>query len=331
MPRIDSHSHICSDHPEVLAMLGRLDLACCNICVVSTARAKVWRQIQRDPYRDIARRHPGRFRWITSFDLPEGDDPGYVDRVIAEIDRDFAEGAIAVKVWKNIGMEVRTTDGAFMQIDHPLLRPILDHVARSGRPMLMHLGEPLACWQALDEASPHCGYYRNHPNWHMHGRTDHPDHATIMAAWDRVLDRHRDLRVIGAHLGSQEYDTAAIAQRMDRFPHYAVDTSARLADIAWQDATAVRSFLERYGDRVLFGIDHSYREQTGGNADQHRARFISEYQRSVAEADAYFQQRGPVTIGGKTVEGLGLAPDLIDRLFRSNAVAWYDLDPALAA
>lgn len=330
MPRIDAHAHICSDHPAVLDLLARLDLTCFNICVASEGND--WRGRQRDAYCDLARRHGERYRWITSFDLPDVNDPDYVDRVIADIDRDFADGAIAVKAWKNIGMAVRDAEGGFLQIDHPVLTPILDHVARSGRPMLMHLGEPLACWQALDPDNPHYGYYRNNPQWHMHGRDDHPSHGEIMAAWDRVLDRHRDLRVIGAHFGSQEYDVRAVAARMDRFPHYAVDTSARMADLAWQHPKAVTDFLTAYGDRVLFGIDHGFKDHPSDAslADAARARFLEEYEASVVEAEAYFERSGPVTVRERKVDGLGLDPSLIDRLFRANAIDWYQLQPTPA-
>lgn len=326
MRRIDSHAHICSDHPDMLQLLDQLDLSCISICVASGGELDTWRT-QREAYRTMAEREPSYYRWITTFDLPDFADPDYVDRVIAELDQDFAHGAVAVKAWKNIGMAVKTPDGDFMQIDHPLLTPVFEHLEREGRPVLMHLAEPLACWLPLDPESPHYGYYKSHPQWHMHGRDDHPSHQDIITAWDRMLERHRDLRVIGAHFGSQEYDVEVIAQRMDRFPNYAVDTSARLADIAWQDASRASDFLHRYQDRVLFGVDIGFIEPTDGatDADAARTRFIDRYRSEIEQADAYYGETGPVTVRGRTVPGLGLPETVRDKLYRQNAVRWYQL------
>jgi len=40
--------------------------------------------------------------------------------------------------------------------------------------------------------------------------------------------------VIGAHLGSPDHDVDEIAWRLDRYPSFSVDTSARTADLARQ-------------------------------------------------------------------------------------------------
>src|SRR5579862_3764851 len=121
MVRIDAHMHYMGDTPESRELLERLDLKMMNICVAEDAHG-VWRD-QAECYERLAREHPDRFAWCTSFDLPGFDDSGYTDRVIAGLERDFAHGAVACKIWKNFGMEVVKPSGEYILPDDPLLTP----------------------------------------------------------------------------------------------------------------------------------------------------------------------------------------------------------------
>ena len=69
-------------------------------------------------------RFPNRFAWCTSFTLPDFVNPAWRDQAIASLDTDFANGAIACKVWKNFGMELRKPDGSFAMPDDPIFDPI---------------------------------------------------------------------------------------------------------------------------------------------------------------------------------------------------------------
>ena len=149
MPIIDAHVHLSGDEPESLTLLQELDIKLLNVCVVLDP-GDGWRQ-QAGIWRSLAAEYPGHYAWCTSFNLPQTNDPGYVDNVIAALAGDFANGAVACKVWKNFGMDIRDASGAFMMVDDPLLEPIFSALEGHGKPLLMHIGEPLACWQSLEE------------------------------------------------------------------------------------------------------------------------------------------------------------------------------------
>jgi len=322
MPIIDAHMHLNGDHPDTLALLEARDLRLLNICVAE--HNDTWRTQERDPYHRLAREHPERYAWCTSFDLPTFE-PDYVERVIAGLDQDLADGAVACKVWKNIGMEVRTPAGEWLMVDDPLFDPVFDHLARNGVPLLMHIAEPLACWRPLSEAGPHQAYYQRHPEWHMHGRSDVPSHERLMAARDAVLARHPRLRVIGAHLGSLEYDVAEVAQRLERYPNFAVDTSARLGDLMAQDGEAVRAFFLRYPERILFGTDVVLRTAHSTLPAAELARQIAQLEASYDDHARYFETDDVVTHRGVTSRGIHLPDDVLERFYRQNARAWYPL------
>lgn len=321
MSVIDAHIHYGDDAPELLALLAEFDIRLHNICVSQDSHGG-WRE-SADRYCSLAQTNPRRYAWCTSFDLPRLDDPGYVNDVIAGLEQDFAAGAVACKVWKNIGMEVRYPDGRFFQVDDPLLAPIFDWLAERGHPLLAHIAEPLDCWLPLREGSPHYGYYSRNPEWHMYSRPDYPSHGELMAARDRVLAQHPNLRFIGAHLASLEYDVDVLAATLDRYPNLAVDTSARLFDLVVQDSAKVRAFITKYQERILFGTDVVMRTPPSAMAPQERAQAIASLRSVYTTHFAYFESTGSVTVRDREVQGLGLPPSVLEKLYRTNAEQWY--------
>jgi predicted TIM-barrel fold metal-dependent hydrolase len=321
MTKIDAHIHFYGDHPDCLELLERLDVKLLNICVAEDSQGQ-WRS-QARMYQKLTAAQPDRFAWCTSFDLPRFDDPDYVDQVIAGLAQDIEAGAIACKVWKNVGMEVRKPDGSFLMIDDPLFEPIFEYLTQADVTLLLHMAEPLACWQPLNENNPHYNYYRNHPEWHMANKPDYPSHQVLIAARDRVVARYPRLRIVGAHLASLEYDVAEIAKRLERYPNFAVDTSARLADLAYQDRATVYRFFSDYADQILFGTDivrwESFAQMPAETRQAELAWSETRFQRDFA----YYETDQLLTIGSRQVRGLGLPADVLDKFFWLNAQRWY--------
>ncbi len=320
MLKVDVHIHYSGDHPDCTRLVERLDLKLLNVCVAHSADDP-WRE-HAEVYRELAQRHPQRYAWCTTFDPPDWS-AGYVDRVIEGLEQDFYRGAIACKVWKNIGMDVRKPSGAFLMVDDPLFDPIYEYLTRSDRTVLMHIGEPLACWQPLDERDPHYAYYKAHPEWHMYNRPDYPSHGDLIDARDRVLAKHPKMRVVGAHLGSLEYDVREIAKRLDRYPNFAVDSSARTKDLAAQDRESVRAFFAAYADRVLFGTDLVIRDSHAGMTDQQRQNALDRLEQVYAREAAYYEGEGPLTVAGREVRGIGLSQEILAQFYQGNAARWY--------
>lgn len=321
----DAHAHMAADSPAGLGLLEQLGVRVLNISLgLDTTGA--WRartDFGADAFRELGRAHPKQFAWCTSFDLPEQAEPHYAERVIAALERDFADGACSCKVWKNVGMEVRDAAGKLMLIDHPLLEPVFAYLERRGAPVILHVGEPLACWQALDPKSPHYDYYREHPEWHMYGKSGMPSWAVLLGARDRLLARHPQLRVIGAHFGSIEHDVGELAKRLARFPNFAVDSGGRLLDVALQDRERVRAFFEAYSSRLLFGTDiclpRAHSEMAAQEVEQSAAEMAATYTR---ELDFYCTDR-ELVVAGRKLRGLDLAPRVQALFLRENARSYF--------
>jgi len=318
---IDAHIHYGDDAPELLALLEELDIALLNICFVNNPAIN-WRP-QADNYLSLHRRYPQRFAWCTSFDLPRFDDVGYADRVIEGLSRDFSNGAVACKVWKNVGMEVRKPDGSFLMIDDPVFTPIFNFVQAQGRTLLLHMAEPLACWLPLDEKSPHYGYYSRNPQWHMVNRPDYPSHAHLIAARDRLVAAHPGLRIVGAHLASLEHDVREVAVRLDRYPNLAVDISARLGDLASQDSATVREFFIAYQDRILFGTDVVMRIPPSAMPNAERQAAIANLADTYRMHFAYLETAAALEVSQFQTTGLDLPDEVLRKVYKSNAERWY--------
>lgn len=318
---IDAHIHYGDDAPELLALLDAFNLKLLNICVAHDNQGE-WRD-QAETYARLAGQDPSHFAWCTSFDLPRFDDASYIDSVIAGLDNDFANGAVACKIWKNIGMEVRKPDGTFLLPDDPLLDSIYEQLIANQWPLLTHIAEPLECWLPLKEGSPHYGYYSRNPQWHMFNKPDFPAHETLMAARDNVLAKHPRLRMIGAHLGSLEYDTDEVAARLDRYPNFAVDISARLADLAIQDSSKVRDFFIRYQDRILFGTDVVMRQAPSQLSATERATVLANLRQTYEMHIAYLEGQGTVMVRTYETEGLKLPATVLDKLYYQTSYQWY--------
>ena len=321
MTRIDAHIHFPGDTAECVELLDRLDLKVLNICFAQDAKGE-WRD-QAEVYGALARNRPDRFAWCTSFDLPRFEDPNYVNQAIKGLEQDFAEGAVACKVWKNIGMEVRAPSGDPFLVDDPLLEPIFDHVAAQGKTLLMHIADPVICWRPLCDSNPHSGYFRANPEWYMYGREDVPSHEQLIESRDAVIARHPDLRVVGAHLGSLEHDLEGIARRFEQFPNYAVDMSARLGDLARHDRAAVRDLCIRYPDRILFGTDHGVWERMSAKPVEKRCQILCELEKRFREHFAFFGSSDELEIQGCRTQGLDLPADVCEAILADNARAWY--------
>ena len=323
---IDAHLHFLGNHPDTVALLERYDLQVLNVTVALANRP--WRQREAEPYRELARRWPNRYAWCTSFEPPRTSrhDDAYAKRVIDQLERDFADGAVACKIWKNVGMELADEAGRYIMPDDAVLDPVYAYLAEHGHTLLAHIAEPLACWQALedmDPRSPHYRYYSSNPQWHMHGRTDMPDHAALMASRDRVLEKHPALRMVGAHFGSLEYDLNEMARRFDKYPNFAVDTSARLFDLMSHGKAAARDFLQTYPDRVLFGTDIIARSPHSEMDEAQRRELYAEVCGLYDTSIAYFTTAEEVERSGLTTPGLDLPEPVQRKLFTENAQTWY--------
>lgn len=269
----------------------------------------------------LAKEDPARFHWATTFSMREFGKPGWTERVNAGLASDVASGARAVKIWKNVGMIEKDAQGRLIMLDTPALSPVAEQVRALGVALIGHQGEPHNCWLPLEQMTTDNDreYFRNHPKYHMYLHPDQPSYDDQIAARDRFVAAHPQLRFVGAHMGSLEYDVDRLAAFLDRYPNATVDLAARMSQVQYQsvrDREKVRDFFIRYQDRLLYGTDLTM----GPDADP--AQFRREAH-EVWRGDWRYLATGEtqrVDMIDADVQGLALPRAVIDKIYYANAV-----------
>jgi predicted TIM-barrel fold metal-dependent hydrolase len=204
--------------------------------------------------------YPQRVAYASTFSMNGWDKPGWQEKTIEYIDKAISNGACAIKVWKNVGMQFRNMNGKLVMIDDPKFDRIFSHLREKGIPLIGHLGEPRDCWLPPDKIMVKYirDYFIDHPQYHMYLQPEMPTYEDQMSARDNMLEKNKDLVFVGAHLASIEWSVVELARFLDRFPHAVVDTAARVGDLQYQtikNREIVRDFFIKYQDRVLYATD----------------------------------------------------------------------------
>jgi len=314
---IDIHVHVFKMDTAFEAFLERLNLTLLNILVVDdTLSYRKQLAPQVSDALQLVRSSRGHVALCTTFDPYKFNDASFTEETIRQLNENFAQGAIAVKIWKNVGMEIKDRAGKFIMPDDPKFAPIYKNIGKRNKTLLAHLAEPNVAWGPPDPSDPSWSYYQENPQWFLYNKPDFPSKRMILDARDHVLAANPQLRVVGVHLGSMEKDLDAIAAHFDQYPNFAVDTAARMEYLMAATPEKVRAFLIKYQDRVLYGTDLDLLAM----ADT--SQVIKEWESTYARDWKFLATGESFESGGKKVQGLKLPETVLRKIFRTNAIHW---------
>lgn len=318
-PKIDAHVHIDTFEPDFVEMAQAHNFRLMTLVTRSASQEHIdqefaWASQQQQQF-------PETVAFATTICMENWSDPDWQEKTISRLQQDFDNGAIAVKVWKDIGMTFRDVDNSFIMIDNPRFDPIFDFIASQNKRVIGHLGEPRNCWLPLESMTVRSdsGYFARNPQYHMYLHPEYPSYEEQIAARDHMLEKHPDLVFIGAHLGSLEYDVDELAIRLDRFPNMAVDMAARICHFQVQDREKVRQFIIDYQDRLLYATDVGVsegRDNLGWIADTWQDDWL------------YFTTDVEMTSSKvrEPFRGLKLPVSVLQKIYYNNAKQWLQLE-----
>jgi predicted TIM-barrel fold metal-dependent hydrolase len=314
---IDAHFHLYKDDPAFGELMRRLNLRILDILVIDDRDPYAkGMEPQRSDVLKVVHSTGGRAVLCTTFSPYEFEEPGFAQRTIRQLDADFKAGAIAVKIYKVMGMEMKSKAGKYVLPDDPAFEPIYKYIATRNRTVVAHLAEPDSCWQAPNPASPDYEYYNENPQEYAYAHPEWPSKAAILAARDHLVAQNPKLRVVGAHLGSMEADVNEIAKRFDRYPNFAVDTAARVPYFMLQPRDKVRAFLIKYQDRILYATDLVVMPKDD------TAKALAQCNETYERDWKFFATDQTVEYKGHSYQGLALPGPVLKRIFHDNAVRW---------
>jgi predicted TIM-barrel fold metal-dependent hydrolase len=231
------------------------------------------------------------------------------ERAAAELEKAVRAGARGLKIWKDFGLTVKDGNGQLLPVDTPRLDPLWAKAGELGIPVLIHVGDPVAFFEPLNETNERWDELRRAPEWSFSG-PEFPRLDVLMRGLESVIARHPGTTFIGAHVGCYAENLTYVEGMLDRLPNYYIDIGARLAELGRQPNTARRFFL-RYPDRILFGTDAPPNPKV-----------YSIYYRFLETHDdnfPYWHSGDQPWQGRWFIHGLGLPDSVLQRIYYRNA------------
>lgn len=268
---------------------------------------------------------PENIAFAATFPVDNWGSDDWEQQTIAYLKDCLSKGAVAVKIWKNVGMDLRDQNGDLVMIDNAAFDGVLNFLEESDVTVIGHFGEPKNCWLPIEEmtVNDYKGYYKNNPQYHMYLHPGITTYEEQVRARDRMLEKHPRLRFVGAHLGSVEWSVDELARTLDKFPNMAVDMAERISHFEQQaqvDNEKVRNFFINYQDRLIYATDFiidgakspsEMREHVDAVRMSHWSFLVTDDEMSV-----------PHSVDG-TFRGLKLPRDVIDKIYYRNAQKWF--------
>ena len=272
------------------------------------------------------KKFPEQVEKLTAFTLNNWNSPNWEAETIAKLKADFANGALGIKIWKNIGLSYRDSSKQLIMVDNPRFDKVIEYIISQDKTVMGHLGEPKNCWLPLDSMTVNNdrNYFKENPKYHMYLHPEFPSYEVQIKARDNFIGRHPKMRFVGAHLGSLEWSVDELALRLEKYPNMAVDLAERICHLQHQSIKnykKIRDFMIKYQDRIIYGTDvHIDENKVASSAKK-------ELHDKWTKDWKYFVTDEKITderVNG-TFVGLKLPKSVVNKIVHDNAVTWFKM------
>ena len=302
-PVIDSHSHLRITPENIDQTIKEMDALNLRVLVnLSGGSGDGLKQLVQT-IRDS--KYPDRFRVFANVNWNGAGGPGWKEKEVAALEQAVKDGAIGLKVFKNLGLSATKADGTRLKIDDPDLDPIWQTAARLDIPVIIHVADPAQFFEPIDYKNERWLELALFPN-RQYPQDRYPSFEQLMGERDRMFARNAKTRYINAHFGWHGNDLGRAAKHLDTLPNVVLEVAAVLYEFGRQPR-ASREFFTRYQDRVLFG------------KDTYEASEFPYYWRVFETNDEYFDYYRHYHAFWK-LNGMGLPDAVLRKLYYQNAL-----------
>jgi predicted TIM-barrel fold metal-dependent hydrolase len=312
-PVIDAHNHLGDElgggwiHRPLAELLDMLDASDIKLYVDLDGG---WGEAALQEHLEHLSPASDRFRVFGGVDWLQWAEKGdeFAEWAASRLQVQKGYGAAGLKVWKNFGLHVRDHRGELVTIDDPRLDPIWETAADLNWPVVIHVADPVAFFDPLDENNERWEELHAHPDWQFPSPS-FPAFMTILKGLASLVTRHPKTTFIGAHVACYAENLAWVGDLLERCPNFYVDIAARIGELGRQPYTARRFFL-KHADRILFGSDF------GPYPEAYRVMY-----RFLETDDEYFNYSpAPFPMQGRWhVHGLYLPDEVLEKVYFRNA------------
>jgi predicted TIM-barrel fold metal-dependent hydrolase len=318
-PAIDFHLHgrslqSAQDYQKMIRLMDETGLAV--ISNMDGGFGKTFDQNMKtgEPYRDRIV-HFARLNW-------QGiNEPGWTEKTAAELERCFKAGAHGLKIAKELGLELKNSDGTYIQADDPRLDPIWEMCARYNKPVMIHISDSYGRFLPIGPENERyeAGLWRSSPEGNYFN-TGHVTNEVIEKARENMHAKHPKTRFVNAHMAMMYYDMDKVAALLEKYPNADVELSATVQDLG-RAPIMIRKFFLKYQDRILFGSD--------GNPGRGIEEFWVPHWRFLETFDEYFDHpaqlrsaTGAPLHGRWRIYGIGLPDEVLRKVYYANALRY---------
>lgn len=311
-PVIDAHNHLAQFGLNAITLL-----AISEICDLLD-EAGVTRYVDLDGGwgESILQDHLEKLKPVGRFQVYGGVDWGkwqelggrFPEYAASRLEVQRSWGADGCKIWKHLGLHVSDEKGLRVKVDDLRLDPIWETAGRLGMPVMVHVADPVAFFDPIDETNERWEEIGANPDWAFTS-PPFPPFISILEGLANVVASHPQTTFIGAHVGCYAENLEWVGAMLDRYPNYYIDISARIGELGRQPYSA-RKFFIKYADRILFGLDG------GPNPEAYCLVY-----RFLETDDEYFNYNaGEIPMQGRWfVHGLFLPDEVLEKVYKKNA------------
>jgi predicted TIM-barrel fold metal-dependent hydrolase len=314
VPAVDAHNHLGRwlpadgtwAAPEVGELLEVMDAS--NVAAIVNLDGMWGDELEANLER-YDRAYPGRFVTFAHLDWRQTAEPGFGERMAASLRDSVARGARGLKVWKHLGLRFRDDRDRLITPDDERLDPVWAAAADLEVPVTIHLADPIAFFDPVDERNERLEELLANPDWWF-GGPDLPSFDDLMVSFEALVARHPRTTFIGAHVACAAEDLAWVGRMLDTYPNLHADIAARIAELGRQPRAA-RALIERHPDRIVFGTD-LFPPDRG---------IYAVHFRFLETADEHFayDAEGPPSQGRWAISGLDLPSEILTAVYAGNA------------
>jgi predicted TIM-barrel fold metal-dependent hydrolase len=256
------------------------------------------------------RPHPERFQVFGGVDWGQWKIHGdkFPEWAATRLEFQKEMGAQGLKIWKNFGLKVIDQRGDLVAVDDTRLDPLWHTAGALRLPVMIHVADPVAFFDCLDEKNERWEEMNANPDWQFPSPPN-PPFTFIIDGLANLIKRHPETTFIGAHVGCYAENLDWVSCLLEQCPNFYVDISARIGELGRQPYRARRFFLE-HADRILYGSDF------GPNVEEYRLAY-----RFLETDDEYFNYNVAdfPKQGRWHVYGLSLPDDVLRKVYSENA------------
>ena len=258
--------------------------------------------------KNIKENFPKRFGVFFNINFNRIDDEDFKGNTTLLINDAVEQGAIGLKVYKNLGLNLRDSKGKRVPVDDKRLSFIWEECAKLNIPVLIHSGEPKAFFDPIDKFNERWLHAREKPN-SFRSSDQYPAFDKVMLEQHNMFRKHSKTKFINAHFGWYANDLSKLSKILDELQNVSVEFGAVINELGRQPRAAKKFFIE-YQDRILFGKDIYKKDEY----------YI--YFRVLETSDEYIQYYRK-RHGLWRLYGMGLPDDVLKKIYYENALKMF--------